>query len=82
MCQNIGKQEDHSAVQVKVETVFVKFRTTEDKMEDEICQFQKFKFCKFQGECKRKHLKGVFIYLFIISTAGEQQHTASRCTWL
>ena len=28
-------------------------------MEDEICQFQKFGFCKFQGECKRKHMKEV-----------------------
>ena len=25
-------------------------------MEDEVCQFEKFGFCKFKGECKRRHL--------------------------
>ena len=25
-------------------------------MEGEVCQFQKFGFCKFKGGCKRKHL--------------------------
>ena len=44
---------------LKLKLFFVKFRTTEEKMEDEICQFQKFGFYKFQGECKRKHLKEV-----------------------
>ena len=28
-------------------------------MEDEICQFQKFGYCKFEEKCKRKHLKEV-----------------------
>ena len=25
-------------------------------MEDKICQFWKYKYCKFKSECKRKHL--------------------------
>ena len=40
---------------ILTESCSVNFRTTQRKMEEEICQYDKFGFCKFRKECKRLH---------------------------
>ena len=37
----------------------MKFRNKQEKMEEEVCKFYKFGFCKFQEFCKGKHLKQI-----------------------
>ena len=46
----------HSHLEVN-HTFLVQKRRRKSKMEEEVCNYQKFGFCKFEDKCQKKHLK-------------------------